>query len=200
MNFRHSLPFGGGFIFLATFWATYVICAGAELYWNVKLQPKDSSGADRGSYRALVVSVNIAFALDFVCAVLLPYGVIVTWKSQLFVAGVLFMWIGVALRWYAIRTLGHDFTVQVRARSSQQVVTRGLYRYIRHPSYAGSLLFAFGIGLALGNWIGLAIVLSVLSVALAYRIAVEEEALASTLGEPYVEYMRKTWRVIPGLV
>jgi protein-S-isoprenylcysteine O-methyltransferase len=121
-------------------------------------------------------------------------------EIQLFIAGILFIWIGVALRGYAIGTLGRNFTVQVRAQSSQQVVTAGPYRYIRHPSYAGGLLAAMGIALALGNWFGLALVVAVLTIAFAYRIAVEEQALASALGAPYIAYMRKTWRVIPGLV
>ena len=78
MDFHHSLAFGGGVVFVATFWLSYVVCVGAELYWNFKLQPKDTSRIDRGSYGALVISVNIAFALDFASAIFLPYGVIVT--------------------------------------------------------------------------------------------------------------------------
>jgi protein-S-isoprenylcysteine O-methyltransferase Ste14 len=35
--------------------------------------------------------------------------------------------------------------------------------------------------------------------AFGYRIAVEEAALLSTVGEPYARYMRRTWRLIPYL-
>jgi protein-S-isoprenylcysteine O-methyltransferase Ste14 len=58
--------------------------------------------------------------------------------------------------------------------------------------YAGGLLAALGIALALGNWFGLALVAAVLTIAFAYRITVEEQALASALGAPYIAYMRKT--------
>jgi protein-S-isoprenylcysteine O-methyltransferase Ste14 len=33
-----------------------------------------------------------------------------------------------------------------------------------------------------------------------YRISVEEHALLLTLGEPYKEYMRRTWRLVPFLL
>jgi protein-S-isoprenylcysteine O-methyltransferase Ste14 len=36
--------------------------------------------------------------------------------------------------------------------------------------------------------------------AFGYRIAVEEAALLSVLGEPYARYIRRTWRLIPGLI
>lgn len=56
-----------------------------------------------------------------------------------------------------------------------------------------------GFGLALGNWAGLAAGLSCLALAYAYRIQVEERALASALGEPYQQYLKRTWRLVPFL-
>ena len=200
MDFHHSLAFGGGVGFVTAFWVSYAACVGAELYWNATLQPKERSGADRGSYLILVISGNIAFALDFASVLFLPSQAMASAKVPMFVAGVLLEWIGLALRGYAIRTLGRSFTVQVRAVESQEIVTAGPYRYVRHPSYTGSLLIGSGIALALGNWLGLVVVVATLSAGFAYRIAVEERALASTLGAPYRDYMRRTWRVMPGLV
>jgi protein-S-isoprenylcysteine O-methyltransferase Ste14 len=58
-------------------------------------------------------------------------------------------------------------------------------------------LTLFGFGLALGNWAGLVAALSCLGVAYAYRIAVEESALTAALGDTYVQYMKRTWRLVP---
>lgn len=87
------------------------------------------------------------------------------------------------------------YAVQVHA--GQEVVERGAYRWVRHPSYtAGILLFA-GIGVALGNWASVAASLAIAVFGYLYRVAVEERALVATLGTVYEEYMKRTRRFIP---
>ena len=56
---------------------------------------------------------------------------------------------------------------------------------LRHPSYTGSLTTIVGTGLALGNWATLAVLTIVPTLALLFRIRVEETALLTGLGEPY---------------
>ena len=57
-----------------------------------------------------------------------------------------------------------------------------------------------GIGLALGNWVGMLALLACMAIAYSYRISVEEKALVAALGEPYRQYMKRTWRIIPFLL
>jgi protein-S-isoprenylcysteine O-methyltransferase Ste14 len=109
------------------------------------------------------------------------------------------MLLGIALRWYSASVLGKYFTFDVAIQSSQILVEVGPYRYIRHPSYSGALLTLLGFGLALGNWAGLTAALSSLGFAYAYRIPIEEAALASALGEGYKQYKKRTWRLVPFL-
>lgn len=109
------------------------------------------------------------------------------------------MLLGVALRWYSAAMLGKYFTFDVSIQSDQILIEAGPYRYIRHPSYSGALLTLFGFSLALGNWAGLVAALSCLGLAYAYRIPVEESALALALGETYRQYMKRTWRLVPFL-
>lgn len=45
--------------------------------------------------------------------------------------------------------------VRIQSERSQTVVSTGLYRYVRHPMYAGFILFAIGTPLVLGSWYGL---------------------------------------------
>jgi protein-S-isoprenylcysteine O-methyltransferase Ste14 len=141
----------------------------------------------------------MAIALDFACALLLPSAGMASAARTLFVVGICCVVAGTALRWYAVVTLGRYFTVDVVTQASQPVVDVGPYRYIRHPAYAGLLLALIGLALALGNWAGLLAMLLLPGSAFGYRIAVEEAALLSTLGEPYARYMRRTWRLIPYL-
>jgi protein-S-isoprenylcysteine O-methyltransferase Ste14 len=122
---------------------------------------------------------------------------VIAWTRSAFVAGVGCVLAGTALRRYAVATLGRYFTVDVATEASQPVIDVGPYRLIRNPAYTGLLLSLAGFALALGNWAGLTAMLVLPSAAFAYRIAVEEAALLSTLGDPYARYMRRTWRLIP---
>lgn len=93
--------------------------------------------------------------------------------------------------------LGTSFTGAVIVKPDQAVVEHGAYRYVRHPSYtAGALLFA-GIGMALANWLSLAVLLLSSALVYAYRVRVEETALVAVIGEPYRQYMSRTKRFIP---
>jgi len=104
-----------------------------------------------------------------------------------------------ALRQYAMSVLGRHFTFDVAISSGHALVESGPYRYVRHPSYTGALLTLLGFGLALGNWAGLAVALACMALAYTYRITVEEAALSSALGEPYQQYVSRTWRLVPYL-
>jgi protein-S-isoprenylcysteine O-methyltransferase Ste14 len=195
-----SLPFAGGPLYAGAFWVTFVVWETAELGLNARRRAPAVDRRDRGSFRLLVVTLGTAFALDFACVYLFPSAAIIRAARTAFVAGLGCVAAGTALRWYAVATLGHYFTVDVATRASQPVIDAGPYRLIRHPAYAGTLLALLGFALALGNGIGLLAMLLLALAAFAYRIAVEEAALLAALGEPYARYRRRTWRLIPGLV
>lgn len=78
------------------------------------------------------------------------------------------------------------------------LVTRGAFRYIRHPMYAALILLAWGAFLK--NFNGLNLILVLAATALLFMTALrdEEECLAH-FGEPYRDYMRGTRRFIPFL-
>jgi protein-S-isoprenylcysteine O-methyltransferase Ste14 len=54
-----------------------------------------------------------------------------------------------------------------------------------------------GIGLALGNWLSVAITFLSAALVYTYRVRVEERALAAALGAPYVEFMKTRKRFLP---
>jgi protein-S-isoprenylcysteine O-methyltransferase Ste14 len=138
-------------------------------------------------------------ALDVWISFRMPQTAIAWKRVWLFFAGLGLMIGGVSFRWYSASVLGKYFTFDVATHSGQTVIEKGPYRYIRHPSYAGGLLSSVGFGLAMGNWAGLLAGLSCLGAAYAYRIAVEERALVLALGEPYRQYLKRTWRLVPFL-
>lgn len=106
---------------------------------------------------------------------------------------------GLAIRWTAVASLGKSFSANVAIHATQTLYTRGLFRLVRHPSYTGLLIVFAAIGFHTRNWAGLAIVLIPTTAALLYRIHVEEDALTHAFGQQYLDYSRRTKRLIPGI-
>ena len=109
------------------------------------------------------------------------------------------MWLGLAIRVWAVAALGRAFRTTVEVDADQAVVSSGPSRWVRHPSYTGLLLIMAGFGLAVGNWLALAACLALPLPALLRRIQVEEAELTRVLGEPYRAYRTQTKRLVPGL-
>lgn len=148
-----------------------------------------------------LVVVIVGFGLGIVGGILvalhLTWAAIPVGRLALFIAGITLMVLGLALRAWSVIVLGRNFTVYVQVRDEQPVVDTGPYRLLRHPSYTGLLLVCLGIGVALGNWLALVVVLVVPTAAILTRIRVEERALLAGIGEPYRRFMATRKRLIP---
>jgi protein-S-isoprenylcysteine O-methyltransferase Ste14 len=158
---------------------------------------KEASVQDRGSLGILIGLQWLGLALSFWFASLFRAAAIQGPRTTLFVLGVIIILLGVALRWYAIWTLGRYFTRDVAVSADQQIVQNGPYHFIRHPAYSGTLLTMLGIGLAMTNWASLLTLLACVFLGHLYRIHVEEQAIVRAVGQPYVDYMHRTKRIIP---
>lgn len=104
---------------------------------------------------------------------------------------------GVLLRALAIRNLGNFFTMDLTIKKDHQLITNGVYRYVRHPSYTAMLIGLIGIGLALNNWLSLLIGPLVFFLAFERRIADEERGLIGKFGNEYIQYQKRTKKWIP---
>ena len=113
--------------------------------------------------------------------------------------GLVLLVVGISIRWSAVWTLGKYFTGSVVIKDGHQLIRTGPYKYVRHPSYAGALLAHLGLGLSFGSWFSLLFSTLPYFVAAAFRMRVEERALAETFGSEYVNYARTTKRLIPSL-
>lgn len=187
--------------------ATSIFLA-ACLFWNVpevagalkqraKVSRKEAAVQDRGSLGILIGLQWSGLALNFLFAWLFQMAAISWHRTALFAIGIVFILLGVALRWYSIWTLGRYFTRDVAVSTGQQVVQHGPYRTIRHPAYSGTFLTMLGVGLAVTNWASLLTLLAFVLVGHLYRVRVEEQALTQAIGQPYIAYMQRTRRFIP---
>jgi protein-S-isoprenylcysteine O-methyltransferase Ste14 len=92
--------------------------------------------------------------------------------------------------------LGGNWGDQIRIYRDHQLVTGGVYRYVRHPLYASLIWMFFGAALFFQNWLALAADLGIFLPAMCYRGRQEEVALRS-LFPLYAEYARKTGMFFP---
>lgn len=117
---------------------------------------------------------------------------------QVFYAtGVILFVIGLIVRWGSIIYLGRFFTVDVAIARDHQLITTGPYRYVRHPSYSGTLLIFLGFSLCMLNLFSMAAILLPISAAFLWRMRVEETALKDAFGDRYRSYAASTRRLIP---
>ncbi len=153
---------------------------------------------DKSSLRVLWVSIGIGVN----CGVVLGLQRIGYFGkgSRIYpIAGLVIILCGLLVRWIAILSLKHQFTVDVSIRKDHRIVRNGIYRRLRHPAYAGTLLSFLGLGLFFANYLSILVIFIPICSAFLYRIHVEEKTLIGAFGEEYINYCRSTKRLVPGV-
>ena len=107
---------------------------------------------------------------------------------------------GLTVFWRAHQDLGRNFSKFVEIKQDHKLITTGIYRYVRHPLYAGLVLLAAGQGFLIANWlVGPAALIGFLVVYL-LRIPNEEAVLEAKFGQEYTDYAQQTGRLFPRLL
>lgn len=112
------------------------------------------------------------------------------------VIGLISMLSGIVIRKWAKMNLGRNFSSGLRILNGHRLVTDGIYRYIRHPAYSGNFLFWFGTPLLFSSLYGFLVMLLLVPCFL-YRMKIEESMLIERFGDEYLDYMKRTKRLIP---
>lgn len=184
-----SLPLLLGLIYLIS-----------EVLLTITRRSRTSTGAKQDKSTLLVVWVGITLSVAAGVYVTLHWPGAVLPQGNLFASVGVFLFVaGLCVRWWAIITLGRFFTVDVVVEKDHEVVERGPFRLVRHPSYAGVLLAFVGFALTLQNWLAFFIILLPIFGVFMRRMKVEEEALSRELGSRYADYMKRTKRLVPGV-
>jgi protein-S-isoprenylcysteine O-methyltransferase Ste14 len=153
--------------------------------------------SDSKSLQVIMFGQSIAFLGSFATAWVPALQFASAYRVVALYAGVALIVAGSLLRRHCWRMLGASFTGDVRARQDQQVVSRGAYRVLRHPSYTAGIMLNTGVGIALGTWVAPVLLAAASTAVYLYRIAVEERTLVAVIGEPYREFMKTRKRLIP---
>ena len=112
--------------------------------------------------------------------------------------GALLYIIGGALRLWPVFVLGNRFSGLVAIQPGHRLVTDGIYRNLRNPSYLGLLILGVGWALAFRSGVGLLLV-TLTVIPLIARINAEEALLKAQFGSEYEAYCARSWRLVPGL-
>ena len=113
------------------------------------------------------------------------------------VIGLILFLLGAALGLAACRALGRWYAPDPDVLPGQRLITGGPYRLLRHPMYTALLLSLPALPLLLRSLLDLALDLLFIGPALWLRIREEEAMLLAEFGDEYLEYIARTWRLVP---
>lgn len=93
--------------------------------------------------------------------------------------------------------LGIYGSSKIVLENEHELVTDGIYQYIRHPLYLGFLLLFFGFSLSFNSFISPFLIVTGLFFIFRKRMNAEETLLKSLFGKEYTSYVKRTARLIP---
>lgn len=111
--------------------------------------------------------------------------------------GSVLLLLAVGLLFLSYQALGGSWSPKIDVRQGQKLVTKGIYRHIRHPIYAGIWLWALAQPLLLHNWVAGAGMLATFLPLYLTRVPREEAMMLAHFGERYRSYMASTGRIVP---
>ena len=134
----------------------------------------------------LTYAVFLPMVASWVYAVFLPLQLDTIW---LYIGLIIYLF-GILFTIIAIR----NFSTSPK----DKVITKGLYRFTRNPTYIGMILMQIGVGIACSSWIYLLLTLA-LMILLNANSSAEERYCHYMYGENYQKYKNGTprWIGIP---
>lgn len=152
---------------------------------------------DKGSIWILMLLIGIGYFLAFSFGAT-KFGRIYHWDA-LFIAGATMVIIGLTIRIISILTLKQHFTYTVTELENHELIETGLYKNIRHPGYLGQLLIFAGTAISMSNWLSVLFMMIPVSFAYINRIRVEERFMIKQIGQKYIDYQKRTKKLIPAI-
>jgi len=116
------------------------------------------------------------------------------------IVGVAVYTIGVMLFWKSHHDLGRNWSATLEVHASHELITKGIYKRIRHPMYSAIWLIVIAQSMLLPNAVaGLS---GVVCFGTLYfmRVGKEEKMMTDECGAAYQTYMQKTGRLFPKLL
>ena len=153
---------------------------------------------DKWTGAQIIWSVYLTQLIAILEATYLRYPRSVEWDLAATIALVIAV-LGLALRTWAVLTLGSLFTMHIDVQQGHSLVRRGPYKVVRHPSYLGAFIMYMSTIVFLHSWFSLIAAVVMLPFAFLRRIHYEEGLLKEEFGEEYEAYRLKVKKILPGV-
>jgi len=170
-----------------------------EIFMSVRQRLKRKKDivnkGDKASVWILMIFIATGYFLAFRLG-MTRTGRIYHWNS-FFAIGVLLSIVGLIIRIKSIATLKQHFTYTVTEIEDHELIETGFYKVIRHPGYLGQVLIFLGAATSLSNWLSIICMIIPVLCGYLYRIRVEEQFMIRQWGQKYLDYQKRTKRLIP---
>lgn len=175
-----------------------------KLVWEVlkrRYQTKKLVKRPAGSLLKRIVKSGKLFFLLFLMAQALFLNLLPIWNQPSYIqaAGIVLFSLGLAMSVTGRLQLGRNWSdledAQVLER--HDLVTHGIYKYVRHPIYSGDLMLLLGLELALNSWL---VLLTIIPLVVVVQNVKREEAQLMGAFSGYARYTRQSKRFIPFVV
>ncbi|MGO1370248.1 MAG: methyltransferase family protein [Senegalia sp. (in: firmicutes)] len=104
---------------------------------------------------------------------------------------------GLLLRYWSLFVLGRNFSRFVHAEEDQDLISKGPYRYLRHPLYLGLFLLTISIPLYTENFLVFIFSAFIMFKILKMRMDEEEKMMEKIIGPRYIKWKEKRYKFIP---
>lgn len=113
--------------------------------------------------------------------------------------GVVMVFAAQLVRSWAMQTCGESFNhlIQTAKKDNHVLITHGIYKYLRHPSYVGFYYWSVGTQVVLNNSLSAFLFAAASLMFFRRRIPYEEESLLYHFPDEYEAYSKITWVGIP---
>jgi protein-S-isoprenylcysteine O-methyltransferase Ste14 len=170
------------------------------IYWIVSAffqkKPKEKSTLSNIFYSlALLISLILLLLsakIFFLSYILIRFTVFIN------IISIFLSILGLIICVYSRTILGGNWSKNVVIKKDHELITSGLYKYVRHPIYLGLLMLFLGTAIAIGN-LGCILGFVLLFFSFYIKLKEEENLMIEQFKEKYLDYMKRTKALIPFL-
>ena len=139
-------------------------------------------------YKWTFIALSSSYILIVLSSVAEYFLIIKTVNVFVAISGFIVFLAGVFLRRMSGENLGRNWSLHVEIKENHELITVGIYKYLKHPYYLGVMLELAGVCMISNSFYSLLLVFFVQLPLLAIRIFLEEKTLTSCFGDKYERY------------
>lgn len=176
---------------------TFLVCAIIERLYERRFSRQAVRGEVKMAWS--YVAFHILHALIYVLSGLEFF----FWRRQwdfnwaIMGVGLALFALSLVVRLAAIRTLGKMWSLNLEIREGHQLITSGIYAWMRHPAYSAIMLEVVAIPLVANAFYTLLVPLFLYVPLLLARWRREEAEMIAKFGAQYEAYRQQVWAFLP---